>query len=244
MTYEIGFFERSARLSDADLAFIVAACNEQMVKHLAPAYRREPWTCTAYRDIPAGAPTPIIPLRILDDISSEGAIGFHSTFLGMPWGRVQTPDSALDGTTFSHEAAEAWGDPNVDQWVRMPDGREMALELCDPCQRDFYIVDISIGAETRKIRVSDCVLPSYWDPNGRPPFTLYEKMTGVQVIGQPFGLSAGGYAIVRDRKGETSAIYAAGDATAGGALDQRRTEQLSRTYRRGFRGALEPRGQK
>jgi len=238
--FEIGFFERSARLSDADLAFIIAAVNQQMVEQLAPAYRRAPWNCVAYLDIPPGAKTPIVPIRVLDDIGEAGALGFHTSLLGAPWGRVQTPEFPDDGTTFSHEAAEAWADPLVDQRVRMADGREMAFEVCDPCQRDSYLIEVAIGEETRLIHVSDCVLPSYFDPNGKPPFTLREQMLRISTIDRPFGIAPGGYAIVRDSDGETSAIYDEDDSHASRVLNRRATDSLSRSYRRGFRGQLEP----
>jgi len=238
--FEIGFFERSSRISDGDLAFIVAACNRQMVEHLAPAYGLAPWTCTAYHEIPAGAPTPIVPIRVLDDVMEEGALGFHTSFLGMPWGRVEAPTNRLDGTTFAHEAIEARLDPGVDKWVRMPDGREMAYEACDPCQRGAYTMDVVIGIRTRFLLVSDFVLPSYWQADGRAPFTMCEKLTGAATIDRPFGLAPGGYAIVREPGQEPVSIFAEDDDTAAAAVAHRKAEQLSRTFRRGFRGALEP----
>lgn len=235
-TFEIGFFERSTRLTGGDLAFIVAACNAQLAHDVAPAYGRESWSCVAYADIPPGAPTPIIPIRVLDDIKHPGAIGFHSSFIGMPWGRVEAPTDPLDGTTFSHEAIEAFADPELDQWRRMPDGREMAYEPCDPCQRDWYYLEVRIGMETRLIRVSDAVLPSYWQADGRAPFTVRELLLHQATINRPFGIAPGGYAIVRDASGKTSSIYARGDVHAEAALHTRASDALSRSYRRGFRG--------
>lgn len=228
---EIACEENSKLLTAADLAFQVRAVNRQMELDWAPAYMEEPWPCRSYASLQGLAAGSFWPLAILDDLDGPaGAIGFHDWIAGLAYGRVLASGDPLDATTLSHEALELRGDPRCDLWLPMPDGRQIAREMCDPCEGDRYDVEVTIGSETRKIWVSDFVLPSFWVPGAPGPYTFLDT------VDEPFGLSrnGGGYRLIKDKSGNVSSDFGR-HAPDHARMAKKIADPRSRTARRGLR---------
>lgn len=228
---EIAAQENSKLLTAADLAFQARAVNLQMEQHWAPAYLEEPWPVRSYatlQGLPAGS---FWPLAILDDLgASPGTLGFHDFIAGLAFGRVLANHDPLDATTLSHEALELRGDPRCELWLPMPDGRFTARELCDACEADRYGIDVTIGDETRKIWVSDFVLPAWFVAGAPGPYTFLDT------VDEPFGLSrhGGAYRLVRDATGYVSSDFGH-HAPDHARMAKKIADPLSRTARRGLR---------
>ena len=84
-----------------------------------------------------------------------------------------------------HEIAEWRLDPAVNLWAD-----DIARECVDPVQDGFY----QVGG----ITVPNFVLPSYFDPRGKPPFDRLGQLSA------PLSLSSGGYQIHRDQHGKAA----------------------------------------
>jgi hypothetical protein len=106
---------------------------------------------------------------IQDTIDSRAPSGYHD-FEGVPRS-VILAQGQQTSVTMSHEACEMTADPNADKWVPLPDGGDVALEVCDPCESDTYAKLVTImGADRYVVVVSNFVLPSWFQPAGRGPF--------------------------------------------------------------------------
>jgi hypothetical protein len=235
---EIACQENSLLVDPADLAFQVRAVNAQMREHWAPAYLEEPWPVRSYTSLQGLSAGSFWPMAIMDDIDSPGALGFHGFTAGLTYGRVLASRDPLDATTLSHEALELRGDPRVNLWIPMPDGRQTAREMCDTCEADRYDIEVTLGTETRRIWVSDFVLPAWFVPGAPRPYTYLDT------VDEPFGLSrnGGGYRLVRDHSGEVSSEFGREDDADDRDWDRiydrlrkKAANPLSRSARRGLR---------
>lgn len=98
--------------------------------------------------------------------------------------------------TWCHEMFETLVDPLINDWVLMEDGRFLAKEACDPVQA--HVLKERLGSDD--ILLSNAVLPSYFDVNGKAPFDL------MKLLKQPFELAPEGYWIVWDN-GKTTDVW-------------------------------------
>jgi len=188
-------------LEDADVAFMVEACNQQVIE-CAKAYDVAPTPVVFYADA-AGLPQAHCRIMdIVDDLEVPGALGFHSDALGMIYGRVlaQGPDDT--SVTLSHECLEELIDPTCDEWRPMGGGRLVALEVCDPVEGDSYTVTVTLLGMDRRVRLSNYVLPRWFDP------AALGALDAMRVLTEPFQMDAGGYMIVRDAAGNESNVFA------------------------------------
>lgn len=227
---EIAFSIEKSRFTEVDLAFQVAAVNEQMIRDFAPAWRVEAWPCSAYKSLTGLNRSDYHPIFFMDDINLD-ALGFHDSVLNFIYGRVMTPVDAADATTASHEAVEMRADPDCNLYAAMADGREVALETGDPVEADAYLMPVSIAGEVRGIYVSNFVLPSYFQPGSSGPWDFMGRLQGPAP-----SMTPGGYLIVRDpTSGEISFVFA--DRAAAKHLAAKRADPASRTGRRLAKGA-------
>jgi hypothetical protein len=115
----------------------------------------------------------------------------------------------------------------------MPDGRETAREICDAVEGDRYQIEVTIGDETRKIWVSDFVLPAWFVRDAPGPYSFLDT------VDEPFGLSrnGGGYRLIRDHLGNISSDFgsAASFSFMSAKMECKISDPLSRTARRGLR---------
>jgi hypothetical protein len=228
---EIACAEAST-MSRADLAFQVRAVNIQL-QQLAQAYDEKTWTVRSYATLPEEGD--YAAMIIMDEIDEPSALGFHDlTILGKPYGRCKVTKDVNDASVLSHECLELARDPFVNLWLPLPDGRRIAYECADPCQEDAYVINVTIGSETRGLWVSDFVLPAYFVEGAMPPYTF------CGTIDEPFGVSrnGGGWRLVRDQAGKVTSEYGPIGASPElhAAMAKRAQDTGSRTHRRGYRG--------
>ena len=175
-------------------------------------------------------------LTIEDDVGVPNAEGFHDDQLGAIFARC-LPENNCESVP--HEILEMLADQTCDQYRDIGDGtgRQIALESCDPVEEDHYPQQAQIGDQPpqaqigdqppQDVPVSNYVLPSYFDPNGKAPFDRMGKLTA------PFSMlpGGGGYQIIRAADGSTTDVFAMtekGRATA----ERKRQRPDSRVARR------------
>jgi hypothetical protein len=201
---QIGVVCQSSTINPVDLAFIVQAWDAQS-KEFCAAWGIPYIPVVLYSPPPADqVGTGEVRLMTIEDtLDVDGALGYHTDELGDIFARILAENNADSG---SHECCEESLDPTVDVWKPIGDGREIAFEACDPVEGDSYSQDATIGegpdAETRQVPVTNYVLPSYFDPNGKAPFDRMGKLTA------PFTMDDGGYMVVRDAAGNESDVFA------------------------------------
>jgi hypothetical protein len=131
-------------------------------------------------------------LVYFDHSDQAGALGYHDvTPAGMPLGKVFIQDCLDDkenwNVTSSHEIHEMIVDPSINLTVTVKgsDGitRQYAKEPDDASEDDHYAP--RIGGHLQ----SNSVTPAWFDPNGKPPYTIYPCPD----ITAPLMLAPGGY---------------------------------------------------
>lgn len=184
--------------TDRDVAFWVEAVRLQLREHAAPAWGLPPPGVFVY------SPDTFVPAKegaviaLVSDDGNDDAAGVHGALGNVPYGLVDLKQSTLPERTLSHEALELWANAALDRWAPGPGGLEYALELCDPCQRDDYLIGVTMFGEERAVEVSDFVTPMWF---GMGPVSFPGGCTYKGRIDTPFNLSPGGYAIARDQQG-------------------------------------------
>jgi len=200
---QICVLNSSSKLANVDVNFLVEACAVQL-SEFCEAWGLDKWAIGFYNSA-AGLPADDIFLfEYVDTLDVDGALAYHSVdALGRPYGRMLPPTDKLDATDLSHEILETRGDVDCDRWVKMPNGSEIAVEVCDPVQGDSYVQEGTVLGETRQIRVSNYVLGSFFDPQGVAPF---DRLGNVKA---PFGMSVngGGYEAILDPSGNEHDVF-------------------------------------
>ena len=236
-------------LDDALAAFAVEAVKVQMERDVAPAWAGSIVPTVAfYSDVsklPSG-PSGVVPCVLVDKVDVEGALAYHTDILGEQFLQIGAAGE-LTAIHLAHELIEWFGDPTCDRWVAMPDGivkgyDRIAAELCDPCQRDTYRIEVSILGETRSLPVCDFARPRYFETGAR---RADGPLTFLDTVDRAFGLSrnGGGYRMVKNAlTGDTDAnfgarledgrTFAAVDFTARDDVQAKRANPLSRLSRR------------
>ncbi len=234
---QVAVINRSS-IEDPLLALHVEAVDLQMRRDVAPAWGGSLPPPVRFYASTAGLPTGDNSAVVctVEDAMEPGILGYHTDELGVQFLRVGAR-GLLESATLSHEVNEWDGDPFANGWVRIPDGllgtwTHIAQERCDPCQGDNYRIQVTLFGRHEDIKVSDFVLPSYFNPNGKRPFTFLDT------IDTPFGLSrnGGGYRLLANqRTGEVRARTAHGlidDPGAEASLEKKLANPASRLSRR------------
>lgn len=180
----------SSGVSAADAAAIAAALTVQVARDLAPAW------------LPGQGTIPVVPGAVSDLAKGDAVLvlsylrpepadlGWHSTFLGFPFGFAQVPSCI--GTLVGPESVCAVSSHEMCELLANPSGREVQpgpqgtvdREICDPVAGSTYVIG---GCS-----VSNFVLPSYFLDGGAAPFDL------LNVVGRPFAPARGGYQVGPD----------------------------------------------
>lgn len=146
---------------------------------------------------------------IFDHTDQAGALGYHDvTTTGQPILKCFAADCIADGAnwnvTFSHELHEAIVDPQITRTAIVGD-QEYAFETDDACEDDRFAVRVAGHLQ------SNSVTPAWFDPNGKPPYTIYPCAE----ITAPFMLASGGYIGRRQLPdGQWAQLFPEGDRTA------------------------------
>ena len=229
---QIAVLNSSTKLVDSDFPFLVEACRLQLLEFCA-AWGLDPWAVAPYQGA-AGLPADdVFIFEYVDALDVDGALAYHSVdALGRPYGRMLPPSDSLDATDLSHEILETRGDVDCDRWVKMPNGSEIAVEVCDPVQGDSYLQPAEVLGETRQIKVSNYVLGSFFDPEGAAP---YDRLGNVKA---PFGMSPGGYEALIDPSGNETNVFArlAAASYVGVATAARKMHDTGSRFMRRLRG--------
>jgi hypothetical protein len=197
----IAVVNKSARITHDQAVAMTAACNAQMMAHVAPLWRAWPATvalCSSESTVPANAS----PIYLFDSPDQPNAEGWHSEDPhGRVYGKVfanpvlDNGGTVLSGANsvsgvLSHECIEAWGDPQVNRWIEGPDGKLYADERADPVEMDSY--DVNVGGA--HVAVSNFILPAWCDdsPPAHSQFDYMHRLTA------PFTMTRGGYMVYRE----------------------------------------------
>jgi len=218
---EIAVINRSARVDQRELAFVVEACRRQQLDTFCPAYSFERWPVVSY----ATAPPNAYPITLVDAVP-DGELGDHSSIAGLIEGRVLVDDAW--SVTLSHEICELRADPMVNDW-RPFGGGWVAYEVGDPVERDTYAIDVTIDGETRSVDLSNFVLPSWFVAGSDGPWDY------LALLNAPGMVRPGGYLITRDRLGNVTDIFSDAKIEAHAArnrVTRKFANSLSRTARR------------
>lgn len=200
---QIAVLNSCSTLKNVDVAFLVEAVSNQLVE-FCQAWNLEPWAVSFYASAVGLPADDIFIAEYVDKLDVDGALAYHSVdALGRPYLRMLPPSDPLDATDLSHEVLETRGDETCDRWMKMPSGSEVAAEVCDPVQGDSYeVATVVIGGQPRQIKLSNYVLPGFFDAASTGPFDRLGKVLA------PFGMSAGGYEAVIDQSGTETNVFA------------------------------------
>jgi hypothetical protein len=188
----IAFVRKTKLLTDATVSHYVTAQQIQIVRDWTPA-----WGSGAHcLFVPKGRrpPPDCWQCLLLDNSDQADALGYHDlTSDGLPVMKVFVADDMRDGlawtVTASHEVLETLADPWIDNTIPVTkDGIsvEYAREVADTCEADEFAYPIN------GVYLTDFALPSWFDPNGKEPFTFR------RTVHAPFALAPGGYIGVRE----------------------------------------------
>lgn len=222
----IAVVNRSKSLDDTSVEFMVAAVAAQ-VQECAAAWGVPPLAVAFYADPAKLLQDDIYVCSIVDELDVDGALGFHSVLGDRPFIEVLAQGEQTS-VTLSHEALETLCDPDADQWRARGDGMQVALEVCDPVEGDSYFLTAEVASEARAVRVSNYVLPAWFDP-AAPRGTQVDRMIKV---GLPFTMDAGGYMVVLDAAGTESDVFFGSMAAAGRTMKALARKSGSRLLRR------------
>jgi hypothetical protein len=140
-------------------------------------------------------------IALLDDADQAGALGYHDVGPdGKPYSRVFVSTILDNGGTLidgafsvsacvSHEMCEMIGDPGANRWANDSEMTLWAFELADAVENDFYQID--------DVSMSNFLWPAYFQPLA-PSGSRFDQMG---LVGKPFEVRPGGYAIYWDDNG-------------------------------------------
>jgi hypothetical protein len=152
---------------DADVAFAVKACDQQLRLDFCPLYPAVDYQPVSFfatkEDLPTFDGTSLLAI-VMDTIDVEGAAAYHG-LIGSPFIRIDRNDGELS-VLMSHEILEESADPTCTLQRTLQDGRQVAFEVCDPVQGWTYPMAVSILGETRQVMVSAFVTGAWF--NGGP----------------------------------------------------------------------------
>lgn len=214
---EFALVNESQLISTGDFAVLATLAQYQLFAHVAPAWNIEPIPVTAYGSRAECPPGSSI-FRLTDETPPEdGILAFHTEEAdGSKDGPIFVAVCVKNGSaplmgdysilsTLGHELIEAAIDPSCNRWrdgIPTKHGSEWSEEACDPVEAQSYPIKIEIGANTYEGNATNFVLPSYFDLAA-----VGEQTDYMGVLGGPFQLAEGGYAVVRNGPGTEQQIF-------------------------------------
>ena len=183
------------------------AVGHQVEEDFAPAWGLQPVCVGVFDDgqpVPAGAAL----VYLVDTIRElPGAAGRHVAdprgfFAGyvavdsiQRMGGTMVAGSDSVSAALSHEVLELLANPCVNRWVDRGQGREVALEVCDPVAGDSYEVELEpeSAGPTERVSVSNFVRPEWFHPQA----TSGSWFDHMRLLDAPFQRRSTGYVIER-----------------------------------------------
>ena len=170
-THNIAFYNKSTAVTDDAIRSLLLVLTTQLNRDFTPK-----WNVNATLVfVGAGtiAPSGAWPFEILDNTDDLRFYARH-IFDGAPIGRVFAATDNLCGVNWqvcvSHELMEMLVDPQLNQFALGPNGAKYDKEVCDPVQDDSSAYNIG------GTLVSNFVFPSWFDPNGAPPYDFCKQV--------------------------------------------------------------------
>jgi hypothetical protein len=176
-------------ISNVDLIFFERALQRQL-NDVAKYYELRPPGVSV---VPPEALIPVseaVGIDFLDDDGVEGAAAHHGWMpLAMfPWSLVGVKEARSWTMAGSHEAIEMFLNLRLDRWATAPNGDRWPYETADAVEAHGYPVGVEMWGHVRDMLMSNYVLPSFWQADGKWPFDFLGVLT------EPFSLAEGGYA--------------------------------------------------
>lgn len=238
----IAFLNKSTRYSKNPtiLNQIAAAVNTQLIQHVVPAWKIQPWQCVFYPDEKM-VPKEAYRLWILDDADQADALGYHDQDpSGNAYGKVfVNPIIKSKGTdyssansvsvTVSHEVCEIVGDPEVNCWRQKSDGMLVCQELCDAVEGEAYPITIN----KTNIYVSNFLYPAWFD-YAPEKGSIFDHMRKLKA---PFTMTSGGYMIIMNG-GQEQNIFASKKAEKKYLKNAGKKHAAARSSRRKSKGKV------
>jgi len=210
---EVATTNESTVVSDAAFLNAMPAFQRQVTEQFCPV-----WGIDAKLTFYAKGTTPpknSWRLSLADTSDQAGALGYHLTTLGVPYGYVfckSDIDAGLEwSVTYTHELLELLADPYVMCVVDIPSrgggrfnrgGTLLAQEVADAPEQDQF-ASVLPGADGKPIKLTDWVTPAWFGTE--PPSQGYEGCKGLYDFGgfinQQFQILTGGYIGVRRYQG-------------------------------------------
>ena len=184
----------STVVNDTEASKVVAACQRQVSEQFARVYGIDATLrFAAKNELLSQYDWQLI---IADDADAANALGYHQTTkngtpIGFCFAKTTKDYGGIWSVTFSHELLELLVDPEINRCVL--DERTMRLyseEVCDACEDDSLAYDID------GVKVSDFVLPGFWNSSIKPHSPL--SFTGA--VKEPLSILPGGYLQFLDLK--------------------------------------------
>jgi len=210
MQFAIVNESKDAQISSGVVEQIAAAVERQLYEHYAPFWESSGAPVRVYPDLKS-VPTQAALVALLDSADQAGVLGYHDvtpdgrSYARVFWkpirgsGGTLTSGSNSLSVTVSHEVLETIGDPYASFWGQDPStGLLHALELCDACEAESYVVD--------GISVSNFVGPRFFR-SGAGPYDWMSQMEGQAHITRPFETLPGGYQIVATSMSDVRNVF-------------------------------------
>jgi len=180
----IAVVNESTTVTDTAVRDATHAFNRQVRDDFGPA-----WGVTGrvvYHSRRTKPPADAWIVAILDDSDQADALGYHDvTIEGHPVAKVfagTDHDLGLSWTvTATHEITEMLADPECNLGAQITDTLWVGYEVADPVEADQY------GYYIDDVLVTDWVYPSWFRPEGQPPYDFTAHLT------EPLTLLPGGY---------------------------------------------------
>ena len=212
----VAILNKSSTLEDRDAALWVEAYREQ-IKRVADVWMLPPPGLALYERGHTEEPDPsVAALYIVDTAGEPDALGYHTAAGRSRFGYVDMTLSAqydFPSVVCGHELYELFVDADCARWAGpFADRTHVAIEVCDPVQRDFYQVTATFMGASDSVKCADFVTPSWFQPGATGP---YAYQTAIM---KPLEDAFGGYHITER-----------GGAVLTGAA---RVKSFGRTFRR------------
>jgi len=208
---------RSSTLDDGQAALWVEAYREQ-IRRVADAWGLAPPGVALHEKRHTEEPDPdIAAIYIVDTAGDPDALGYHTAAGRSRFGYVDMTLSRvvdIPSVVFGHELYEMFVDADCDRWVGpYTDGTHVAIEVCDPVQRDYYTVSADFMGAKGRVEIADFVLPAWFDERAIGPYAYSSPVMG------PLTDNLGGYHVT-ERDGVVLASHPV------------RAKSFGRTFRR------------
>jgi hypothetical protein len=220
-----------------------AACSTQLRRDVAPLWG------TAIDGVRVSNGQDLQPgemvFAIVDALpDAPGAIAYHDVqgnAVPVAYLALSTCNTLDDvSTAISHELCETDGDEDCNEWCDDGQGHEFARELCDAVESNSYPIDLGDGQPP--IRVSDFLLPAFFEANAPGPYNFCATIANDNQPrpSAPFATASGGYQIERDSGSNEQQVQGATIVHLFGTPRAARRERMkhwsSRATRRGWNG--------